>query len=39
MEVKLDDRVLGRGVGKSKKTAETQAARFALQQLQSSFTE
>jgi ribonuclease-3 len=38
VEVKLGERVLGRGVGKSKRAAETEAARSALQQLQSSFT-
>ena len=35
VEVRLGDTVLGRGTGKSKKTAETEAARSALKLLQS----
>jgi len=35
VEVRLGDTVLGRGTGKSKKTAETEAARSALKRLQS----
>ncbi len=33
VEVRLGDHVLGRGSGRSKKTAETEAARAALQQI------
>jgi len=35
VEVRIGDTVLGKGTGKSKKTAETEAARSALQRLQS----
>ena len=35
VEVRMGDTVLGKGTGKSKKTAETEAARSALQRLQS----
>ncbi len=38
VEVRLGDTVLGRGSGKSKKLAETEAALFALQQLSTNFT-
>jgi len=38
VEVKIGDTVLGRGSGKSKKTAETEAARSALQRLSTNFT-
>jgi len=38
VEVKLGDRVLGRGTGKSKKAAETEAARSALERLSPNFT-
>jgi len=38
VEVKVGDTVLGRGSGKSKKTAETEAARSALQRLSTNFT-
>ncbi len=37
-EVKIGDTVMGKGSGKSKKMAETEAARSALQQLSKSFT-
>ena len=39
VEVMAGDMVLGRGTGKSKKSAETEAARTALQRLAESFTE
>lgn len=39
VEVITGDTVLGKGTGKSKKTAETEAARAALQRLKSSFTQ
>jgi ribonuclease-3 len=39
VEVMAVDTVLGRGTGRSKKLAETEAARSALQQLAASFTE
>jgi len=38
VEVKIGDTVLGRGSGKSKKTAEAEAARSALQRLSTNFT-
>ena len=38
VEVRVGDTVLGKGAGKSKKMAETEAARSALQRLSSSFT-
>lgn len=38
VEVKVDDRVLGKGNGKSKKLAETEAARTALERLDKDFT-
>lgn len=38
VEVRHEDRVLGRGSGKSRKLAETEAARQALEQLGSNFT-
>jgi len=38
VEVKVGDTVLGRGSGKSKKTAETEAAHSALQRLSTNFT-
>jgi len=38
VEVQIGDRVLGRGSGKSKKLAETEAARSALERLGSDFT-
>ena len=38
VEVVIGDRVLGRGTGKSKKLAETEAARSALEQFKSNFT-
>ena len=38
VEVKLGEAVLGRGSGKSKKAAETEAARSALKQLSANFT-
>ena len=34
VEVKVGDSVLGRGTGKSKKEAEAEAARFALEKLE-----
>ncbi len=39
VEVITGDTVLGKGTGKSKKTAEAEAARAALQRLKSSFTQ
>ncbi len=39
VEVKVGDTALGRGSGKSKKMAETEAARSALQRLSTSFTQ
>ena len=39
IEVRVGDTVLGKGAGKSKKIAETEAAHSALQQLSSSFTQ
>jgi len=39
VEVRVGDTVLGRGSGKSKKLAETEAARSALEQLSINFTE
>ncbi len=39
VEVRLDKAVLGRGSGKSKKAAETDAARLALEGLSDNFTE
>ncbi len=39
VEVRVDDTVLGRGSGKSKKMAEAEAARSALQQLTTNFTQ
>lgn len=39
VEVRLGEVVLGRGSGKSKKLAETQAARSALEQLPDTFTQ
>lgn len=39
VEVKASDMILGRGSGKSKKLAETEAARAALERLPASFTE
>ena len=39
VEVRLGEAVLGRGSGKSKKMAETEAARSALEQLSTSFTQ
>ncbi len=38
VEVRVGDTVLGRGSGKSKKTAEEEAARSALEQLSADFT-
>ena len=38
VEVRLGDNVLGKGSGKSKKAAETEAARSALEQLSTNFT-
>ena len=38
VEVRVGDTVLGRGSGKSKKVAETEAARSALEQLSANFT-
>ena len=38
VEVKVADTVLGRGLGKSKKIAETKAARSALERLSADFT-
>ncbi len=39
IEVRVGDTVLGKGSGKSKKAAETEAARSALEQLSTSFTQ
>ena len=39
VEVRVGDTVLGRGSGKSKKAAEAEAARTALEQLSTSFTQ
>lgn len=39
VEVRAGDSVLGRGSGKSKKAAETEAARAALKQFSTSFTQ
>ncbi len=39
VEVRLGEAVLGRGSGKSKKAAETEAARSALKQLSTNFTQ
>jgi len=39
VEVRLGETVLGRGSGKSKKAAESEAARSALEKLSTSFTE
>ena len=39
VEVRVGDIVLGRGSGKSKKAAETEAARLALERLSDNFTE
>ena len=39
VEVRVGDIVLGRGSGKSKKAAETEAARLALEHLSDNFTE
>ncbi len=39
VEVRLGNTVLGKGSGKSKKTAETEAAHSALQHLSTSFTQ
>ena len=39
VEVRAGDTVLGRGSGKSKKVAETEAARAALEQLATDFTQ
>ncbi|GAH98982.1 unnamed protein product, partial [marine sediment metagenome] len=39
VEVIAGDTVLGRGSGKSKKMAETEAARSALEQLSGNFTQ
>ena len=39
VEVRLGEAVLGRGSGKSKKAAETEAARSALERLTTSFTQ
>lgn len=39
VEVIADDTVLGKGSGKSKKRAETEAARSALEQLSANFTQ
>ena len=38
VEVRVDDTVLGKGSGKSKKRAETEAARLALERLSTNFT-
>jgi ribonuclease-3 len=38
VEVRVGDRVLGRGSGKNKKSAEAEAARSALDQLSANFT-
>jgi len=39
VEVRVGDTVLGRGAGKSKRLAETEAARLALEQLSTNFTQ
>ena len=39
VEVRVGDTVLGRGSGKNKKTAETEAARSALKQFPTNFTQ
>ena len=39
VEVRVGDTVLGRGSGKGKKAAETEAARSALEQLSTNFTQ
>ena len=39
IEVRLGEAVLGRGTGKSKKAAESEAARSALEKLSTSFTQ
>jgi len=39
VEVRLGEAVLGKGSGKSKKVAETEAARLALERLSTSFTQ
>ncbi|MBA7697159.1 Ribonuclease 3 [subsurface metagenome] len=39
VEVRLGDTVLGKGAGKSKKVAEAEAARSALAQLSTNFTQ
>ncbi len=39
VEVRIGDTVLGRGSGKSKKTAEAEAARSALRRLSTNFTQ
>ena len=39
VEVRIGDTILGKGTGKSKKMAETEAARSALQQLPVNFTQ
>jgi ribonuclease-3 len=39
VEVRVGDTVLGRGAGKSKKVAETEAARLALEQISAFFTQ
>ena len=39
VEVMVEDTVLGRGTGKSKKMAETEAARLALEQISHDFTQ
>jgi len=39
VEVMAGDKVLGRGTGKSKKLAEAEAARSALERLSTGFTE
>ncbi|MFC1950761.1 putative dsRNA-binding protein, partial [Chloroflexota bacterium] len=39
VEVKTGDAVLGEGSGKSKKAAETEAARIAIEQLLTNFTQ
>ena len=39
VEVRIGDDTLGRGVGKSKKAAETEAARNALKQISTNFTQ
>ena len=39
VEVRVGDTVLGRGTGRSKRMAETEAARLALEQLSANFTQ